>query len=941
VPRLSTAAQRGEEGYQPYLADVQKLDKFFHTKCGEPIRSGLDRRYSHVILLKDHVEWETWWRAVAISRCANLNRAPPGKSNRDFVLGPLLKEQVFCNLDFCVISGPVTNRTRRLAVGALANMYYLNLARIQPFGPLEAGFIDMAESAVFGSPSLTIKDINPAGPARDAGVDGQDWTLLVRQRMAAHQATPIGKLFNMDYTLAFSQPQYAEGWTLVELLNKQPAKFGKLLLELRDVHSWDRGFALAAIKKVYGWDAAELTKRWRAYVLGQEIKGAPKLGRPGAGPARDEQFAEDDAKPAEGDAPDAAQPRRILPAQAEVFKSPKGFSLTCPDGWRVASEEQMKQFAETLKKAGRPDATAAMIIGPVSNGFAAKLIVTVHPGKLVLDAKSEEAIVGVMQRGWGDAGKPPAIKTGHISIGGERAFTMEGERTEPTSGNVARQWMAMLPGKRQWYSITCTALALQWDDVWKGFREIVLSFKADLDNTGAKKVAGDDEKDTRLTLKEIQQLRGRPMPAAEVAETVAERGRAFEVTAEVAGQLRRLGFNAAQIDAVREASDEPLVPGNSLTTSDEQRDQVLEEMKQVTAKSKVNIEPIGSQHVTLWASKDVQQRYLADVNKVEKFFHTRCAEPIRSGLDKRSTHIILLKDHAEYEAWWRAMFALFGEQFDEKDNPGGKEEFQKEVLKGSAFYSTDFVVVSLAGGSSDQMHRSVVAGVAGMYAMQLARPQRGQRELGPLETGFINWAEAAVFGSPAVMFGAIVYHQDTRFPVNGGQAWSLLVRQRMAKNRATPLAELLTLDHSKMSEAHYAEAWTLVELLAGQRGKFGKLLLETRDGVSGLEAVEKVYGWDEKELAKQWRAHVMAARGAAGGQGEPKAATTAKATSPAAVADQFRTWQDASGNFTVQAEFVSATAGVAKLRRPDGSTINVPIEKLSDEDQKFIRNRGK
>ena len=37
--------------------------------------------------------------------------------------------------------------------------------------------------------------------------------------------------------------------------------------------------------------------------------------------------------------------------------------------------------------------------------------------------------------------------------------------------------------------------------------------------------------------------------------------------------------------------------------------------------------------------------YLPDVQKLEKFFHTKCAEPIRSGLDKRSTHIILLKDH--------------------------------------------------------------------------------------------------------------------------------------------------------------------------------------------------------------------------------------------------------------------------------------------------------
>jgi hypothetical protein len=84
--------------------------------------------------------------------------------------------------------------------------------------------------------------------------------------------------------------------------------------------------------------------------------------------------------------------------------------------------------------------------------------------------------------------------------------------------------------------------------------------------------------------------------------------------------------------------------------------------------------------------------------------------------------------------------------------------------------------------------------------------------------------------------------------------------------------------------------------------------------------------------------------GAAGRQGEPKTATAAKAKSPssaAPAASKLRTWHDTTGSFSVQAEFVSATAGVAKLRKLDGSTINVPMEKLSEEDQKYIRNRGK
>ena len=62
------------------------------------------------------------------------------------------------------------------------------------------------------------------------------------------------------------------------------------------------------------------------------------------------------------------------------------------------------------------------------------------------------------------------------------------------------------------------------------------------------------------------------------------------------------------------------------------------------------------------------------------------------------------------------------------------------------------------------------------------------------------------------------------------------------------MGELLQMNTSKMLQPHYAEAWTLVELLASQPGKFGKLLLTLRKGDSELAAIEKVYGWDEKRL---------------------------------------------------------------------------------------------
>ena len=193
---------------------------------------------------------------------------------------------------------------RRLVVGYVARMYYGQLAR-DTWGPLENGFINRAESAVCGSPSLTqvaypIPFPYPEQPR--LGGDGQDWGLLVRLRMATNRATPPGELLQMQYTKLL-QPHYAEGWTLVGLLNEQPAKFGKLLLEFREpafldeVRSAGRfgewaaqsaalGKAeLAAIEKVYGWDEKKLNQEWHAYVMGQGDKSTPKRPEPGAAPA--------------------------------------------------------------------------------------------------------------------------------------------------------------------------------------------------------------------------------------------------------------------------------------------------------------------------------------------------------------------------------------------------------------------------------------------------------------------------------------------------------------------------------------------------------------------------------------------------------------------------------------------------------------------------------
>lgn len=58
-------------------------------------------------------------------------------------------------------------------------------------------------------------------------------------------------------------------------------------------------------------------------------------------------------------------------------------------------------------------------------------------------------------------------------------------------------------------------------------------------------------------------------------------------------------------------------------------------------------------------------------------------------------------------------------------------------------------------------------------------------------------------------------------------------------------------------------------------------------------------------------------------------------------AAKWKTWTDASGEHKIEAKFNGLLSGTVKLTKRDGSTVKVPLEKLSDEDKAWIENRSK
>ena len=73
---------------------------------------------------------------------------------------------------------------------------------------------------------------------------------------------------------------------------------------------------------------------------------------------------------------------------------------------------------------------------------------------------------------------------------------------------------------------------------------------------------------------------------------------------------------------------------------------------------RADIEPVATQHVTLWGTKEARQAYLPDIKKLESSI--RMGGTIRCGLDRRSTHFVLSRTMRSTRLGARVAFDLLG-----------------------------------------------------------------------------------------------------------------------------------------------------------------------------------------------------------------------------------------------------------------------------------------
>ena len=307
-----------------------------------------------------------------------------------------------------------------------------------------------------------------------------------------------------------------------------------------------------------------------------------------------------------------------------------------------------------------------------------------------------------------------------------------------------------------------------------------------------------------LAMRDIARMRHDRVPAKTIVQRASDQGVDFKVTPGIEKQLARLGFDADQIDAVRQAwtsskslpakkphsktqatksrspkrlrpksqplinqpaisprgepeKAPPIVPGEGLPSGEEQRKSVYDVVAKIAKLSGLNLPSVETRHFTLWASKADQARFLPEMKKIENYLEQNHAEPLRSGLDKRSAHLVVLKTRYEYEKWINAMHDEVPETFKLADAPG-HDDMKAAVLKSSSFYTREVAVLCLAEQDEQWLRRMAAADIGDMNFTQQVQPGRHD----PLATGFANVVEALAFGQPRVMMYSNSYYNDNR-----------------------------------------------------------------------------------------------------------------------------------------------------------------------------------
>jgi len=181
--------------------------------------------------------------------------------------------------------------------------------------------------------------------------------------------------------------------------------------------------------------------------------------------------------------------------------------------------------------------------------------------------------------------------------------------------------------------------------------------------------------------------------------------------------------------------------------------------------------------------------------------------------------------------------------------------------------------------------------------------------------------------SNAMDIGDFGYLPDHTVPLNGAEnSWQFKVQQVVDERNM--LVKVTRFNHASRSEAGDYLVWVVGKysgVVDGQTVTFNEVFRVTgtkqyTTAIGGSKTVFMLERFDIAPIVERLKAEAVANKPANEKMAEP----------------EFREWSDATGQFKLTARLISVTDGKVKLEKKDGSVANVPVDKLSEADQKMV-----
>jgi hypothetical protein len=187
-----------------------------------------------------------------------------------------------------------------------------------------------------------------------------------------------------------------------------------------------------------------------------------------------------------------------------------------------------------------------------------------------------------------------------------------------------------------------------------------------------------------------------------------------------------------------------------------------------------------------------------------------------------------------------------------------------------------------------------------------------------------------------------VWFETTEFPTEGQARRAELPARPAFVPRADSLPDWAEL-------AFQDGKWVVQDTGCGEPGRMYMRRSVQQQSGSRLEDWWRAFGGEPApEPAEEKERQEPEAKQAEAKQAEAKQAEEKKRQEPEAKqaegkrkADAVRTWTDANTGRTMDAQFLGSISGKVKLRKADGTVFSVPTERLSEEDQEWVRKRSK